>query len=93
MVRTKAHGKTTESKSQKSLESRIRQIWEPNTLTEDQSDGHWREVIATFVKGRTGIASRAEVQEFKKPHPEVFTVDDVYEVDTQSETELGSQQY
>ena len=32
------------SKTRKSVESRTRQILEPNTLTEDQFDEHWRGV-------------------------------------------------
>ena len=46
------------SKSRTSLESRTRQISEPNTLTEDQSDEHWRGLIATFVK--EGLESHCE---------------------------------
>ena len=38
-------------------------------------------------EGRAGM--RAEVQEITKFHPEVFTVDNACEVDTQSETEMG----
>ena len=36
---------------------------------------------------------RAEVQETTRPHPEVFTVDNTYKVDTQSETETECGQY
>ena len=43
-------------------------------------------------EGRAGIALRAEVQGTTKSHPEVFTVDNACEVDTQSETELESEQ-
>ena len=43
--------------------------------------------------GRAGIALRAEVQETTKSHPDVFTVDNACEVDTQSETEMESEQY
>ena len=39
------------------------------------------------------MALRAEVQEITKSHPEVFAVDNACEVDTQSETEMESQQY
>ena len=46
----KSSRKTASSKSRQSLESRTRQILEPNTSTEDQSDEHWRDVIATFVQ-------------------------------------------
>ena len=44
-------------------------------------------------EGRAGIALRAEVQEITESHPEVFTVDTACEVDTQSETEVESEQY
>ena len=44
-------------------------------------------------EGRAGIALRAEEQEITKSHPEVFTVDNACEVDTQSGTELESEQY
>ena len=40
----------------KSLKSRTRQILEANTLTADQFDEHWREVIVTFLK--EGLESR-----------------------------------
>ena len=36
-------------------------------------------------EGRAGVALRAEVQEITKFHPEVVTVDNACEVDTQSE--------
>ena len=39
--------KTAQSKSGKSLESRTRQISEPNNLTEDQFDEHWRDVTVS----------------------------------------------
>ena len=42
-------------------------------------------------EGTPGIALRAEVEEITRLHPEVFTVDDAYEVDTQSETEMESE--
>ena len=44
-------------------------------------------------EGRAGIALRADVQEIAKSHPEVFTVDNARELDTQSETETQSEQY
>ena len=37
-----------------------------------------------ICEGRAGIALRAEVQEITRSHPEVFTVDNACEVDTQS---------
>ena len=37
------------SKSLQSFKPRARPIMESNILTEDQSDEHWRDVIATFV--------------------------------------------
>ena len=44
-----------------------------------------------FIRdGRSGIALRAEVQENTRPLPEVSTVDDAYDVETQSETEMES---
>ena len=42
--------KRAKSKSRKSLESRTPQILEPNILTEDQLEEHWKSVIVTFVK-------------------------------------------
>ena len=38
--------------------------------------------------GSSGIVLRAEVKETSRQHPEVFTVDDAGEFDTQSETEM-----
>ena len=43
-------------------------------------------------EGRAGIVLRAEVQEITKSHPEVFTVDNACEVDTQSGMEMESEQ-
>ena len=37
-------------KHEQSMEYRTRQILEPNTLREDQFEGHRKDVIATFVK-------------------------------------------
>ena len=45
-----------------------------------------------FREGKAGIALRAEVQEISKSHPEVFTVDNACEFDTQSETEMELEQ-
>ena len=39
---------------------------------------------------KSGIALRAEVQGLTRPHLEVFSVDDACEVDTQSDTEMES---
>ena len=50
---------------------------------ENQSDEHWRDVIATFVKERLEL--HCEQQEFTRDHLQVFTVDDACEADTQSE--------
>ena len=72
------------SKAQKSLGYRKRQTLEPNTLTEDQFDEHWRGITVTFVKEGLGIALRADAREITRSHPEVFTVDHACEVDTQS---------
>ena len=68
-------------------------ILEPNILTEDQFDEHWRDVIATFVK--EGLESRCE-QKCKKSRNsvlKVFTDDNACEGDTQSETEIESEQH
>ena len=45
----KTSRKMASSKSLESFKLRARPIMEPNILTEDQSDEHWRDVIATFV--------------------------------------------
>ena len=45
-------------KSRTSLEPRARQISEPNILTADRFEEHWKCVIGTFV--RAGLASRWE---------------------------------
>ena len=44
-------------------------------------------------EGRVGNALRAEVREITRSHPVNFTVDNSCEVDTQSETEMESEQY
>ena len=44
-------------------------------------------------EGRAGIALRAEVQATTKFHLDVFTVDSACEGDTQSETEMESEQF
>ena len=47
----KSSRKMASSKSQKILcEPRTRPILEPNILTEDRPDEHWRDVIATSVR-------------------------------------------
>ena len=52
----KSSHKTAESKSRKSLEPRAWQISEPDILTEDQFEEHWKSVTVTFVK--EGLESR-----------------------------------
>ena len=71
----------------KSLERRTWLISEPNTLTEEQFEEHWKGVITTVVK--EGLVSRSEVHEITRPHPEVFTFGDAGEFDTQSETNIA----
>ena len=44
-------------------------------------------------EGRTGIPLRAEMREITRSFPEIFTVDNACDVDTQSETEMESEQY
>ena len=89
----KSSQETAWSKSRKSLEYRNREILEPNASTEDNFEGHWGDVTATFVK--EGLESRCQ-QKCKKSQIFIlkFTlVDNACEVDTQSETEVESEQY
>ena len=46
---------------------RVQQILEPNTLTEDQFDEHWRDIIATF--GKEELESRCEKKCKKSRNP------------------------
>ena len=69
IVGTEAHARRHGQNHKKSLESRTRQILEPNTLTEDQFDEHWRDVSAAFVK--EGLESLCE-QKCKKSRDSIL---------------------
>ena len=80
---TKNSRKMALSKSRKSLETRTRQINEPNTLTEDKFDEHCRDVIATFVK--EGLESRCKHKCKKSQNPLKFSLLTVHEKLTHSQ--------
>ena len=87
----KSSQKTSKSKSRISLEPRTRQISEPNILTKDQFEGHWKCVIVSFVK--EGLESRCG-QKCKKSRDPIlkFSLSMMHAKLTRSQTRKWSQE-